>query len=233
LPELKGEALDARVAEVYAGYDVVVAVPSTRKGRATYVVLKRNGQETNRFFDQFSGLDLGNSYPWPVAGIEWLTHLHDDLLMGRSGRSINGWGGVLFLVMVVSGLFIWWQGSRRWHDALLIRRHSLRSFNWQLHSFLGFWSLILMVAWGLTGMYFAWPGLFEAFIDFFDEDLNDLSRPDGWLLLLIDLHFGRFRGLLWANVLWIFLGLLPAIMYITGFILWYKRVVRRWLKSQS
>jgi uncharacterized iron-regulated membrane protein len=81
----------------------------------------------------------------------------------------------------------------------------------------------------VTSVYFAWPGPFDALIDWMDSDLEDFERPDGWLLTLIDFHFGRFRGLLWANILWILLGFLPAIMFITGFILWYKRVVRRLL----
>lgn len=225
--ELKGDALEARIAEVYADFAVRIVVPSSQDGRATYVVLERDGEEHTRFFDQFAGTDLGATYPWPVAATEWLTQLHDDLLMGRAGRKLNGWGGLLFLLMTVSGVMLWWQGTRRWKDGLLIRRQSPRGFNWQLHSFLGFWSLLLMFAWGITGVYFAWPGPFDAFIDWIDSDVNDFERPDGVLLFLIDLHFGRFRGMLWANVLWIFLGLLPAVMFISGFILWYKRVVRR------
>src|SRR5690606_35142965 len=127
------------------------------------------------------------------------------------------------------GIVLWWQGSRRWQDGLIIRRGSRHGFNWQLHSFLGFWSLLLMFAWGTTAVYFAWSAPFDAFIDWIDDDVYDAERPDGFLLWLIDLHFGRFRGLMWAQVLWVFLGLLPAVMFITGFILWYKRVVRRWL----
>jgi len=231
--ELIGAVLDARVAEVYAGYEVQFVVPSTRAGRATYVVLKRDEVETTRFFDQFAGVDLGNTFPWPVAAVEWLTRLHDDLLLDRAGRRLNGWGGILFLGMSLSGLLLWWQGSRRWQQGLVIRRDSPRGFNWQLHSFVGFWSLLLMFAWGITAVYFAWPAPFDALIDWLDDDVNDFDRPDGFLLFLIDLHFGRFRGLLWANVLWIFLGLLPAVLFITGLILWYKRVVKRWLGPQN
>ncbi len=229
-PELTGPALDARIAEAYLEYSVTTVVPATREGRATYVALTNNaGEEITRFFDQYTGADLGSTYPWQVATVEWLTRLHDELLMDRGGRKWNGVGGILFLLMTVSGVIIWWQGSKRWQDGVMIKRASPRGFNWQLHSFLGFWSLALMFVWGLTSVYFAWPAPFDAVIDWFDSDLEDFERPDGWLLTLIDFHFGRFRGLLWANILWIFLGLLPAVMFITGFIVWYKRVVKRWL----
>jgi uncharacterized iron-regulated membrane protein len=227
LPELTGAALEQRVVEVYAD-DVVKRVsPPSRPGRAAYIVLERDGVEVTRFFDQYQGKDLGSTYPWQVQVVEKLVDLHDNLLMDREGRRLNGWGGILFMVMVVSGLVLWWQGSRRWKQGLVITKESPRTFMWQLHNFFGFWSLILMVAWGLTAIYFAWSAPFDWVIDLFDEDLNDFERPDGWLRLLIDLHFGRFRGVLWANILWVFLGLLPAVLFISGLVVWYRRVLRR------
>jgi uncharacterized iron-regulated membrane protein len=226
LTALTGAELEARVTEVYAGYTVKQVTPP-RRGRSTYVVLERAGVEETRYFDQFQGKDLGPTYPWPVQIIEWLTNLHDNLLMDLKGRGINGWGGALFMVMLLSGLLLWWQGSRRWREGLVISRQSSRSFMWQLHNFLGFWSLPLMVAWGLTAIYFAWSEPFDWVIDHFDSNLDDLERPDGWLRALISLHFGRFGGLLWANVLWIFFGLVPAVLIISGAVVWYRRVLRR------
>jgi uncharacterized iron-regulated membrane protein len=228
LPELIGAELEARVAQAYAGDYVVTRVaPPSRPGRAVYVVLDHGGVEETRFFDQYRGVDLGSTYPWQVRVVEKLTSLHDDLMMDREGRRLNGWGGVLFMVMLISGLVLWWQGSRRWREGLVISRKSPRSFMWQLHNFLGFWSLLLMFAWGFTAIYFAWPEPFDWVIDQFDSDLDDFERPDGWLRILIDLHFGRFRGLLWANILWVFLGLLPAVLFISGLVVWYRRVLRR------
>lgn len=224
---LSGVELEKSISATYAAYSVIRVVPASRPGRAVYVELEKNSVSQARFFDQYSGKDLGSNYPWQVASIEWLTKLHDELLLGRDGRKLNGIGGLLLLLMVVSGLTIWWQGSKRWLQGLVLRRNSPRGFLWQLHSFLGFWSLLLMFAWGFTAIYFAWPEPFEMLMDWFDPDLNDVERPDSWLLFLIKIHFGRFRGLLWANILWILLGLLPAAMYISGFILWYRRVVLR------
>lgn len=227
---LSGPVLEMRIAEVYSGFNISRVVEPRRPGQATFVELEKAGELQNRYFDQYTGQDLGSTFPWQVAVVEWLTSLHDELLMGRSGRTWNGLGGILFLVMTISGLVLWWQGSRRWKEGLLIRPGSSRSFNWQLHNFLGFWSLLLMFAWGITAVYFAWPGMFDVVIDALDDDINDADRPDDILLFLIRIHFGRFRNMLWANILWIILGLLPAVMFITGFILWYKRVVKRWLQ---
>jgi len=224
---LTGVDLEARIAGVYANATITRVAESTREGRATYVAMEKDGKEVTRYFDQYSGLDLGSTYPWPVAMVEWLTHLHDELLLDREGRKLNGLGGILFLAMVISGLVLWWQGKRRWREGLVIRAASSRSLFWQFHNVLGFWSLLLLLVWGVTAIYFAWPEPFELFIDWMDDDLQDDTRPDGWLLWLIRLHFGRFRGVMWANVLWIILGLLPAILFITGFVLWYRRVLKK------
>ena len=42
---------------------------------------------------------------------------------------------------------------------------------------------------------------------------------------VIAFHFGRFGGLE-VRITWAILGLAPAVLFITGFILWWRRVVR-------
>jgi len=137
---------------------------------------------------------------------------------------------MLLLAMVLTGVIIWWQGRRRWVDGLLIKRAGQHTFMWQLHSFLGFWTLLLMLVWGVTAIYFAFPEPFDYIVDAMDNDLEDFERPDGWLRFLVNLHFGRFRGS-WPGLpyIWVVLGLLPAVMFISGFVLWYRRVLKRYL----
>jgi uncharacterized iron-regulated membrane protein len=225
--KLEGPQLAARIAEVYPGFTVKRVVPATRGKRATYVALEQDGIETTRFFDQYSGLDLGPTFPWQVASMEWMVNLHDELLLGRTGKTVNGFGGFLMLGMLVTGVILWWQGRQRWREGLVISSQSPRGFLWQLHNFAGFWAIFLLFAWGLTSIYFAWPDPFDAFIDWLDPNPDDAARPDGWLLFLIQMHFGRFRNALWANILWMVLGLLPALLYVSGFILWYRRVLKK------
>jgi uncharacterized iron-regulated membrane protein len=82
------------------------------------------------------------------------------------------------------------------------------------------------LVWAITAVYFAFPELFERSIDFFDADAEDLHRPgEAALLGLIRLHFGRFGGI-GIRVSWVLLGLLPVVLFITGFALWWGRVVR-------
>jgi hypothetical protein len=73
-------------------------------------------------------------------------------------------------------------------------------------------SFALLLVWGVTATYFAFPEPFEGTIDLFDDDLNDLERP------------GEGLG---VRTLWTVLGLVPAVLFFTGFVLWWTRVVRR------
>ncbi len=220
--------LTAAAAADYPGYTVRRISFARALDRPVEIELARGAEVRERLFDPYTARDLGDSYPPVLRAVEWLVSLHDDLLTGEAGRRANGIAGVLSLVLVLSGAVIWWPGRRRWSWSVLPRRGpKAPGVMWQLHSVLGFWSLALLVIWSLTGIYFAFPEPFDALMDVFDANKTDFERPGEWLLRgLIRLHFGRFGGLS-VRVLWTVLGLLPAVLFITGFTLWWRRVVRR------
>ena len=76
--------------------------------------------------------------------------------------------------------------------------------------------------WGLTGIYLSFPQPFYAFFNRVDP--NDLITDDflGWFELL---HFGRFGW--FAETVWVLVGLVPAILFVTGAIMWWNRVLRK------
>lgn len=49
-------------------------------------------------------------------------------------------------------------------------------------------------------------------------------------VLIGPLHFGRIFGL-WSQLLWVALGLTPAALFLTGFVLWFRRVVPPLLRA--
>ena len=178
------------------------------------------------------GRNLDDEYPFMLLVLEWLVDFHDNLLAGTLGRDVNGIGAILVTVMVLTGAVIWWPGRRHWRRRLLVVRPSrTRRFSWHLHSAIGVWAFVLLLGWALTGIYFAFPEPFEWFFNTFDTDPEDLQRPgEGMLLLFIDLHFGRFGGL-GVRTLWVILGLVPAVLFVTGFVVWWKSV--RWRRGSS
>ncbi|MBF8300898.1 MAG: PepSY-associated helix domain protein, partial [Acidobacteria bacterium] len=52
--------------------------------------------------------------PGMFAVLSWLIDLHDNLLGGRSGRVVNGIGGLLLMLLCVTGAIVWWPGVKAW-----------------------------------------------------------------------------------------------------------------------
>jgi uncharacterized iron-regulated membrane protein len=87
-------------------------------------------------------------------------YIHWSLLLNTPyGQPIVGWSTLVFVVLLVSGLVLWW--PKRWRRA--DRRRSLsimwkarfKRLNYDLHNVLGFYSLILALVLGLTGLVFS------------------------------------------------------------------------------
>jgi uncharacterized iron-regulated membrane protein len=80
-------------------------------------------------------------------------------------KVVNGTANLIFLVLVLSGIYLWW--PRRWTRARLratmvpsMRGHGrVRDFNW--HNALGFWAAIPLALIIVSGAFisFRWPGL--------------------------------------------------------------------------
>ena len=92
--------------------------------------------------------------------------LHFDLLAGRTGRVINGIGGLLLLALCMTGLVIWWPGIADWRRGLTVDfRRTWKRVNWELHGAVGIWTGALVAMWAVTGVYFAFPAQFRATVN--------------------------------------------------------------------
>jgi uncharacterized iron-regulated membrane protein len=125
---------------------------------------------------------------------------------------------------------VWWPGKKRWPRSLSVNWNaSAARINWDLHSMLGFWLLPLLLIWCVSGIYLAFPGPFTTAVEFVwphDESFNP-TPGDTALAWLVRLHFGRFRGMRWLGIVWVVLGLVPAIMFVTGGLMWWNRLFRK------
>ncbi len=162
--------------------------------------------------------------------VSWLAELHDDLLAGHTGRVVNGVGAILILVLAIAGLVLWWPGRSNWWRRMSLRRGvGGRRFTLDLHNMLGFWLFVFVFVWALGGVYFGFPDVFNALADAFkegeEETAASLAMQEGFAVLA-RLHFGRAYGLT-IKILWGILGLIPCVLFVTGTLMWWWRVVRR------
>ena len=191
----------------------------SRRNPTIEIWVERDGERKERLFNPYTGADLGDSVTQGEYFVLWLARLHDELLFDRPGR---WWNGVLSAVTVRADgdrPGVWWPGVTRWRRSLKIKWSSgWRRFNWDLHSAIGFWLFLFMLMWGVSGFYLGVPEPFSNFVDSIsDPDAYLGERPgDIVLMWLTRLHFGRWREMPWLKAVWAVVGLMPALMFVTG-----------------
>jgi uncharacterized iron-regulated membrane protein len=221
----------------YPTYKVTRVSLRKNPEQAADVSLERSGKTLQRLFNPYTGADLGDSISLGFRSLLWLADLHDTLLLAQIGRQVNAAGGVLTLLLSLSGVVIWWPGIDSWRRSLNFRwSANPKGFNWALHSALGFWSFVFVFMWTVSGIYLSIPSAFNGVVDFFEPSgsgrAGSLRFGDTVLYWLAQLHFGRFAGIP-VKIIWTLIGLAPSVLFITGAAMWWKRVLRPWMKRSA
>lgn len=129
-----------------------------------YLAYMSNGRKTMVVSVQpYTGEILKAGSP-PSNWMTVMAQLHYFLLMDRNpGMTINGAGSALLVLMTISGLFIWWPGIHQWMRAFIVDfRKSWKRVNFDLHNVVGFWTLVFVTIWGISGVYLIWPREFTS-----------------------------------------------------------------------
>ena len=262
---LSKAALNAIAEKAYPDYAVSYVWESKKPNEATELWLSRGNVKIEKLFDPYTGRDMGNAIPQMIHIVKWVADLHTDLLLGKTGRIVNGWGGFVLVLVCISGFIIWWPGVKNWKRSLLINTSAgWKRINWDLHSAIGFWTLSIVFIFGITGAYLVFTMPFQRVINYFaplrvyaliePEASLVAPMPEVQIVAVADekeaprarrrrpppnystgdlvvrwsswLHFGNFAGVK-TKILWIVLGLIPPFLFVTGFIMWWVRVVSR------
>jgi uncharacterized iron-regulated membrane protein len=228
---LTSDQLRAAAERQFPGYTITrVGDRISRRNPTIEIWAERGAEKKERLLNPYTGEDLGASVTDGEYFVLWLARLHDELLLDRPGRFWNGIGSAVCTVLVMTGLVVWWPGSSRWKRSLGVKwTAGWRRFNWDLHSALGFWLFLFMLMWGVSGFYLGVPEPFSNFVDAISNPDDYLGDRPGDIVLswLTRLHFGRWRNAPVLKAIWAIVGLVPAIMFVTGVIMWWNRVLRR------
>ena len=238
---LSEDELKAAAARAYPGYAAIYISSESNPNEAVTITIKRGNDRKDRLFDPYTGADLGDAVPLGIVLVSRLLSLHDDLFAGSTGRSVNGIGALALIVMASTGLVVWWPGIGSWRRSLVVRRHvGWRRLAWDLHSMIGFWSVVAILMFGISGAYLGNP---EPFQDFADRLQPPTAANAGFRLVdsiiywLAYLHFGRICGIgipcrgpgvcdQATKFVWAAAGLAPTAMVVTGAVMWWNRVLR-------
>ncbi len=163
--------------------------------RVVTLTFRANGRERVYCVDREGGqvvgdADLQRRHPVMV----WLEKLHNELLGGSAGATANGFGALLLVLLCITGLVIWWPGRRVWPRAVTVKwQAGWRRINFDLHSAVGFWTVVILLMWGLTGAYFIFPGVIQKPLHLFSTPAG--AKRSHWTsgarLLSIDAYVSR------------------------------------------
>ncbi|MEB2856375.1 PepSY domain-containing protein [Pseudomonas atacamensis] len=144
-----------RVKAAYPQGQVTQYLPPVNAERSAQFVVKNAGHELNVFVDPYHGDILGEQDA--KQNLQAIARaIHGELMIGTVGDRLiemaAGWG----VVLVVSGLFLWWPRGQA-AGILWPRLSSRGRLLWRdLHAVTGFWGATLLLVMLLSGM--TWTG---------------------------------------------------------------------------
>jgi len=107
-------------------------------------------------FNPYTGALLGK-YNMEHDFMHIVEDMHKSLLMGETGKWIIKVNVVVFLVMLLSGLYIWWprKKNQRKFAFTINFKSKFQVLNYRLHNVLGFYFLLPLFLITLTGIWWA------------------------------------------------------------------------------
>jgi len=102
--------------------------------------------------------------------IKTMHGLHSYLLMGSTGRNIIGIGGILWLIITITGLYLWWPKNGKFKMALTLKKDAnpIR-FNFDLHRVGGIYSALILLVVTFTGVYIVYPQYIKPVVNVFSK----------------------------------------------------------------
>ena len=126
------------------------------------------------YVDQYTGEVKGSSSRLPFFNT--MFRLHRFLLDKRDanggvfwGKQIVGISTLLFVVILITGIILWWPKSKKaWKNLVTIRlRSGWKRFLYDLHVVGGMYAIVFLLAMALTGLTWSYPWYRNAFYSLF------------------------------------------------------------------
>lgn len=99
---------------------------------------------------------------WGDDFLTWTYDLHYSLLLGELGQTLLAIGSLLILLLLLSGLYLWWPKVKDWRAALSIKSGAVwKRRVYDLHVKPGVYASLLLIVLTLTGLLLLKPDWFK------------------------------------------------------------------------
>lgn len=152
-----------------------------RTGDAAMIHLAMpDGRGTRDIFVSPRGEVLGSLSP-ETRWMGWIKRLHGQLLLGKQGSWLVELAASWAIVLVLSGLYLWWPRGRGIAGVLWPRMLAGKRTFWRdLHAVTGFWISGLVLVLLATGL--PWAGLWGSAFKIVRTEMGWVNGPQNWTL---------------------------------------------------
>lgn len=150
----------------------------------------------------------------------WLFDVPAEKGMMTSGKMIVGISTVAMVLVLISGIAMWWMRSRHALGANLKinLHHGWHSFWQSLHTAGGIWVVVFLLTMALTGLTWSF-GWYRA-------GFNSLFGIAKGSHVVYMVHSGAFGGIV-TKILWLCAAAIGITLPFTGYYLWIRRLLRK------
>lgn len=122
-----------------------------------------------------TGVMLG-VYDYEKSWMATLVSLHVELLSGENGEKIVGIGGVMLLILCVTGIYLWW--PKKWLQGFVVKwRANWKRLNWDLHRVGGILCAALLIIIALSGIAFPFGAFVGGVVSAATRSTAQQERP--------------------------------------------------------
>ncbi|MBT0586270.1 PepSY-associated TM helix domain-containing protein [Alteromonas oceanisediminis] len=174
-------SLDAQLRAAQAAVDkpiVAVTLPSEQSLNTEFTVQGRGRASTNVYVDPYTG-DVAGQLDQRQTLMYDVRKLHGELLLSTPGTLVIELVASWFLVLILTGLYVWWpSGGNGFAGLFTIRFSQGKRLFWRdLHAVMGFWMsafLLIILAGGIP-----WTNVFGDQLKWVQHHTNT-GYPQHW-----------------------------------------------------
>lgn len=138
---------------------ISLTIPESASRSWNIAYREQNGAVSGSYYDPYRKLELGSGDQSLNRFFDVVLNLHRNLLMDNVGRQIGGISVLMFLVLMISGFFLWLPKKLKYLKQNLTVKFNARfkRLNHDLHNVFGFYALIFLMFISITGIYVTYP----------------------------------------------------------------------------
>ncbi|MCF0061648.1 PepSY domain-containing protein [Dyadobacter chenwenxiniae] len=154
-PRLPLDLLTAKVSDAFPNKKLLRVTIEREADRNVIFGLKNGKKEKDILsvaVDPYSG-QIASYRIEQDAFFSVVLRLHRYLCLEETGKAITGISCVMFLIIMITGLVMWWPNRKNRKQRFTIKWNAkFKRLNWDLHAILGFYALPFVFVIAITGL---------------------------------------------------------------------------------